>query len=51
MGLGPHPASRHSAGTPDIGVLPLSLTPVALLLFLLLGPTGELLYGVVGSGK
>lgn len=51
MGLGPHPANRHSAGTPDIGVLPLSLMPAALLLFLRLGPTGELLNGVAGGGK
>lgn len=49
MGLGPHLASRHGTGTPDIGVLPLSLMPTAFLL--LLGPTGELPCGAVGGGN
>lgn len=48
MRLSPHPARRHSTGRPDIGVLPLSLMPAALLL--LLGPTGELLCVAVGGG-
>ncbi|XP_050765105.1 scavenger receptor cysteine-rich domain-containing group B protein [Gymnogyps californianus] len=40
MRLGPCPASQHGTGRLDIGVLPLSLMPAALLLLLFLGPTG-----------
>lgn len=49
MRLGPCPASQHGTGRLDIGVLPLSLMPAALLLFL--GPTGELLCGAAGGAN